>query len=52
MLNLDVICNKEIKFKVFIEYVNQFGVDYVVIGYYVDLKCDEVGNMYLMWVKD
>lgn len=35
MLNLDVMCNKEIKFKVFLEYVESFGVDYVVIGYYV-----------------
>lgn len=35
ILNLDVMCNKEIKFKVFLEYVIVFGVDYVVIGYYV-----------------
>lgn len=35
MLNLDVMCNKEIKFKVFLDYVMILGVDYVVIGYYV-----------------
>lgn len=36
MLNLDILCNKEIKFKVFFEFVvEDFGVDYIVIGYYV-----------------
>lgn len=35
IFNLDVMCNKEIKFKVFLDYVMDFGVDYVVIGYYV-----------------
>lgn len=35
ILNFDVICNKEIKFKVFLDYVMDLGVDYIVIGYYV-----------------
>lgn len=36
MLNLDILCNKEIKFKVFFEFVvEDLGVDYIVIGYYV-----------------
>lgn len=35
MLNLDIFCNCEIKFKVFFDYVLMFGVDLIVIGYYV-----------------
>lgn len=48
----DVICNKEIKFKAFIEYANQLGADYVATGHYADLKRDEAGNMHLMRAKD
>lgn len=34
--NSDILCNKEIKFKVFFEFVvEDLGVDYIVIGYYV-----------------
>ena len=50
--NPDVICNKEIKFKAFIEYANQLGADYVATGHYADLKRDEAGNMHLMRAKD
>ncbi len=50
--NPDVICNKEIKFKAFIEYANQLGADYVATGHYADLKRDEDGNMHLMRAKD
>lgn len=34
MFNLDVFCNCEIKFDVFMKIVFNFGVDYVVMGYY------------------
>ena len=47
-----MICNKEIKFKAFIEYANQLGADYVATGHYADLKRDEAGNMHLMRAKD
>lgn len=50
--NPDVICNKEIKFKAFIEYANQLGADYVATGHYADLKRNEDGNMHLMRAKD
>lgn len=50
--NPDVICNKEIKFKAFIDYANQLGADYVATGHYADLKRDSDGHMHLMRAKD
>ncbi len=50
--NPDVVCNKEIKFKAFIEYANQLGADYVATGHYADVKRDANGNMHLMRAKD
>lgn len=35
IFNLDILCNKEVKFRVFLDYVIILGVDYIVIGYYV-----------------
>lgn len=50
--NPDVICNKEIKFKAFIEYAHQLGAEYVATGHYADLKADADGNMHLMRAAD
>ena len=50
--NPDVICNKEIKFKAFIDYANQLGADYVATGHYADLKRDADGRMHLMRAND
>lgn len=50
--NPDVVCNKEIKFKAFIEYANQLGADYIATGHYADLKRDANGQMHLMRAKD
>ncbi|EHS84694.1 tRNA-specific 2-thiouridylase mnmA [Limosilactobacillus gastricus PS3] len=50
--NPDVVCNKEIKFKAFIEYANQLGADYIATGHYADLKRDADGKMHLMQAKD
>ncbi|MBB1062345.1 tRNA 2-thiouridine(34) synthase MnmA [Limosilactobacillus fastidiosus] len=50
--NPDVVCNKEIKFKSFIDYANQLGADYVATGHYADLKRDSDGRMHLMRAKD
>ncbi|MEY8441930.1 tRNA 2-thiouridine(34) synthase MnmA [Lactobacillaceae bacterium 24-114] len=50
--NPDVICNKEIKFKAFIDYANQLGADYVATGHYANVKRDEEGHMHLMRAKD
>lgn len=35
MLNLDVLCNCEVKFKYFLDVVCELGVECIVIGYYV-----------------
>lgn len=50
--NPDVICNKEIKFKAFIDYANQLGADYVATGHYADLRRDADGHMHLMRAAD
>lgn len=50
--NPDVVCNKEIKFKAFIDYANQLGADYVATGHYADLQRDDAGHMHLMRATD
>lgn len=37
--NPDILCNKEIKFKAFLEYAKQRGADYIATGHYV--RCEE-----------
>lgn len=32
--NPDVLCNREIKFKAFLEYANELGADYIATGHY------------------
>ena len=32
--NPDILCNKEIKFKVFLEYAESLGADYIATGHY------------------
>ena len=36
--NPDIMCNKEIKFKVFLEYAEDLGADYVATGHYARVK--------------
>lgn len=36
--NPDVLCNREIKFKVFKDYANLLGADYIATGHYARLK--------------
>ncbi|RRG09540.1 MAG: tRNA 2-thiouridine(34) synthase MnmA [Lactobacillus sp.] len=50
--NPDVICNKEIKFKAFLEYADQLGADYIATGHYADLERDANGHMHLMRAVD
>lgn len=45
--NPDILCNREIKFKVFIEYATMLGADYIATGHYVR-KRTEGGRTYLL----
>jgi len=36
--NPDVLCNREIKFKAFLEYATEIGADYIATGHYVRKK--------------
>ncbi|MDR2832760.1 MAG: tRNA 2-thiouridine(34) synthase MnmA [Streptococcaceae bacterium] len=42
--NPDVMCNKEIKFKAFLDYAMDLGADYVATGHYARVVRDEKGN--------
>lgn len=44
--NPDVLCNKEIKFKAFLDYALALGADLIATGHYVR-RCDEGGHTYL-----
>ncbi|MDN6195399.1 MAG: tRNA 2-thiouridine(34) synthase MnmA [Atopostipes suicloacalis] len=46
--NPDVMCNKEIKFKAFLEYAMELGADYVATGHYARLSKDENGISHLL----
>ncbi len=45
--NPDILCNKEIKFKAFLDYTKVLGADYIATGHYVRRK-DEDGTTYLL----
>lgn len=45
--NPDVLCNKEIKFKAFLNYAYEFGADLIATGHYARLRRDEK-NTYLL----
>ena len=38
--NPDILCNKEIKFKAFLEYAQALGADYIATGHYARLQRD------------
>jgi len=42
--NPDILCNKEIKFKAFLDYALQLGADYIATGHYV--RKGELNNQY------
>lgn len=44
--NPDVLCNKEIKFKAFLDYALALGADLIATGHYVR-RCDDGGHTYL-----
>ena len=41
--NPDVMCNKEIKFKAFLEHAMNLGADYLATGHYARVERDETG---------
>lgn len=46
--NPDVMCNKEIKFKAFLDYAMTLGADYVATGHYAQVKRDENGTVHML----
>lgn len=46
--NPDVMCNKEIKFKAFLDYAMELGADYVAMGHYAQVVTDENGEIHLL----
>ena len=50
--NPDVMCNKEIKFKAFLDYAMGLGADYIAMGHYAQVETDENGVVHLLRGKD
>ncbi|MGX6962372.1 tRNA 2-thiouridine(34) synthase MnmA [Vagococcus xieshaowenii] len=46
--NPDVMCNKEIKFKAFLDYAMELGADYVATGHYARVVRDENGVSHML----
>ncbi|KAF1295598.1 tRNA 2-thiouridine(34) synthase MnmA [Enterococcus sp. JM4C] len=46
--NPDVMCNKEIKFKAFLDYALELGADYVATGHYAQVSRDEDGTVHML----
>jgi tRNA-uridine 2-sulfurtransferase len=46
--NPDVMCNKEIKFKAFLNYAFELGADYVATGHYARVTRNEEGQVALL----
>ena len=50
--NPDVMCNKEIKFKAFLNYAFNHDADYIAMGHYAQVKREEDGKTHLMRAVD
>lgn len=46
--NPDVMCNKEIKFKAFLEHALSLGADYLATGHYARVETDENGVTHML----
>lgn len=46
--NPDVMCNKEVKFKAFLDYAMELDADYIAMGHYAQIKRDDDGTVHLM----
>ena len=42
------MCNKEIKFKAFLDYAMELGADYVATGHYAQVRTDENGIVHML----
>ncbi len=49
--NPDVLCNREIKFRAFLDYAVESGADYIATGHYANLRRDDNGT-HLMCARD
>lgn len=50
--NPDVLCNKEIKFKAFLEYALKLDADYIAMGHYANVSQNSTGKFELTRGKD
>lgn len=46
--NPDIMCNKEVKFKAFLDYAMKLDADYIAMGHYAQLKRSEDGTVHLL----
>ena len=46
--NPDIMCNKEIKFRSFLDYAKQLDADYIAMGHYAQTTRDENGNVHML----
>ncbi|MFC6170723.1 tRNA 2-thiouridine(34) synthase MnmA [Loigolactobacillus jiayinensis] len=46
--NPDVMCNKEIKFKAFLDYALDLGADYIATGHYARIQRDADGTAHML----
>ncbi len=49
--NPDILCNKEIKFKCFLDFAMKQGADYIAMGHYANVEHTDHGS-YLLRAKD
>jgi len=46
--NPDILCNKEVKFKAFLQHAMSLGADYIATGHYTRVAKDADGNCHLL----
>lgn len=46
--NPDILCNKEVKFKAFLEHALTLGADYIATGHYARIHQDKEGHFHLL----
>lgn len=50
--NPDILCNSEIKFKLFLERALELGFDYIATGHYAKIECVGAEYKLLKWIDD